>query len=369
MTWRESFATPWQVRRRFHKAERINLDMKSANKLIFSMIFFLIVTVLIITVAVKKREKGEYSEISFFAMDTYMSIVADGGNSKDSLEAAKKRICELEALLSTTDKNSEVYRLNHDKTAKLSYEVFNLIKYSVEIGKATGERFDIAVYPAVEAWGFTGNDYNVLPDEQIQEILPYLSLDNIIIEEPDKIRLNDKAAVDLGGIAKGYATYEVATMLRENGTTSALINLGGNVYALGCKNDGSPWRVAVKNPNGEEPYLGVLSVSDMSVVTSGDYERYFEIDGHRYHHIIDSKTGCPADNDVCSATVVSSNATLADALSTAIFVYGEEGAEEYWRESDEEFQYIMLTKDNRLIVTEGLVNCFESDFEYSTVKK
>ena len=138
------------------------------------------------------------------------------------------------------------------------------------------------------------------------------------------------------------------------------MNLGGNVQALGSKTDGSKWKVGIQDPEGKEDYLGTLSIKDQAVITSGGYERYFEEDGKTYHHIIDPRTGYPADSGLLSVTIVSSDGTLADGLSTSLFIMGKEEAIEYWRDHSEEFDGILETEDGTLYVTEGIAEEFEA---------
>ena len=150
-------------------------------------------------------------------------------------------------------------------------------------------------------------------------------------------------------------------VFRENGVKSALVSLGGNVQALGSKPDGSKWRVAIQNPDKEGPYSGILDIEDQAVITSGGYERYFEENGIVYHHILDPETGWPADQGLVSVTVVSSDGTYADGLSTSLFVMGEEKAEAFWREHSDLFQMVLLTDGGELLATDGLKGSFQSD--------
>lgn len=161
--------------------------------------------------------------------------------------------------------------------------------------------------------------------------------------------------------------------MKEEGVESALIWLGGNISAIGNKPDGNPWKIAVENPLDTNDYVGLLEVSDCSVITSGGYQRYFDQDGKRYHHIIDPATGYPSDSGLLSVTIISENGTKADALSTALFVMGYERAVELWRQSDD-FEVIFVTEDGKVIATEGIADQFtfegkDNDFAYETVTR
>ena len=156
---------------------------------------------------------------------------------------------------------------------------------------------------------------------------------------------------------------------KEKGVTSGLVNLGGNAQVLGTKPDGSLWRVAVQSPDAEDEYLGVLETKDKAIITSGGYERYFEKDGVTYHHIIDPSTGYPAENGLSSVTIVSADGTLADGLSTSLFVMGKDKAVDYWRAHSDEFDMILLTDDEQLYVSEGIKDSFTSDRDVNIVEK
>ena len=164
--------------------------------------------------------------------------------------------------------------------------------------------------------------------------------------------------VDLGAVAKGFAAGEAEEALRAAGVERATIDLGGNVTVIGTRPDGDPWRVAVKDPRNTDGYLCILELEDVTLSTSGGYERYFEEDGVRYHHIIDPETGYPADSGLLSVTVVTANHVLADALSTALFVAGPEEALDFWRSRDD-FELVLCTDDDRIIVTQGLEDAFQ----------
>lgn len=158
-------------------------------------------------------------------------------------------------------------------------------------------------------------------------------------------------------------------VFKKAGIYSGLISLGGNVQALGSKPDGSPWRVAIQDPQNELEYLGVLEISDKAVITSGGYERFFEEDGVRYHHIIDPRTGYPADSGLISATIISEDGTLADGLSTSLFIMGKDEAEEFWRANSDKFDYILESADGRLYVTEGVVGSFTTNAKTIVIRK
>lgn len=304
-----------------------------------------------------------------FAMDTYMTLTAYGENAKEGLEEAIEEIRSLDANLSTGLASSEIARLNADKRAKVGEDALYLIKRSMEIHRTT-DLFDISVYPIMRLWGFTDGNFQVPSKEQIGECLKAVDSDKILLEEKtgEVSFADEKMAIDLGAIAKGYTSHKVIEILKEKGITSAIVNLGGNVEVLGSKPDKSPWKVAIQDPVNKEGFLGVLTCEDKAVITSGGYERYFEKEGKRYHHIIDIRTGYPAESGLSSVTIVSSDGTLADALSTSLFIMGQEGAKAYWKAHKSQFEAVFYKEDGSIDITEGLEKSFRSDYPVNIIR-
>jgi thiamine biosynthesis lipoprotein len=229
----------------------------------------------------------------------------------------------VERLLSKYLPESEVARLNQTGKQKVTPETFSLIKKAVEFYRLTNGAFDITVGPLVDLWGFSRRDFKVPSDEQIRAALALVGSDKIILAEEDNLVTFAIAGmqIDLGGIAKGYGLDCAVKKLKENNIRSCLINAGGQVYGLGDK-FGTSWKVAIRQVN-HPAITGSLSLRDQSASTSGNYEQFFIDGGKRYSHILDPRTGYPADNQIDSVTVITSSAQEADALSTAIFVLGE----------------------------------------------
>lgn len=306
-----------------------------------------------------------------FAMDTYMTLTAYGDNAEQAVEEAASEIERLDALLSTGDENSEILAINENGGGELSADTAVLIERSIEIYEKTQGAFNIAVYPIMEAWGFTTQEYKVPSEQTLQELLK--------LTDASKMNYDDDAQtvsfeqegmkIDLGGIAKGYTSNRVMDIFREWDVDSGMVNLGGNVQVLGEKTDGTQWRVAIQSPDDSGDYLGVLSTQDKAVITSGGYERYFEEDGVIYHHIIDPATGYPAENGLTSVTIVSADGTMADGLSTSLFVMGKEQAVAFWRKNSDEFDTILLADDGSLYVTEGIADSFTSDIDFQIIEK
>ena len=306
-----------------------------------------------------------------FAMDTYMTVKAYGSNGDAAVDAAVDEINRLDALLSTGKKDSEIGQINANNGGQLSEDGALLMERSLELYESTNGAFDVAIYPVMKAWGFTDGNYQVPDADTLKATLELVdpSLIDYDKETSTVSFKKDGVQIDLGGIAKGYTSSRIMDIYKEKGVTSGLVNLGGNAQVFGTKPDGSLWRVAVQSPDSEDEYLGVLETKDKAIITSGGYERYFEKDGVTYHHIIDPSTGYPADNGLISVTIVSADGTLADGLSTSLFVMGKDKATDYWKAHSDEFDMILLTDDEKLYVSEGIKDSFTSDREFEIVEK
>ena len=309
-----------------------------------------------------------------FAMDTVMDFTAYGSGAKDALKESREEIQRLEKLLSRTDPDSEVSRLNAAPGAPVQVDpaVAALVSAAQRNCSVTGGAFDITIAPVVSAWGFTTDRYQVPDQSQLDALLAEVGSQRITVSG-NTVTLGADQSIDLGGIAKGYASDRVQEVYRACGVTSGMVSLGGNVYVRGSKPDGTAWRVGVKDPSGSADYLGILSLSDAFAITSGGYQRYFEQDDKIYHHIIDPATGYPAESGLISVTIVADanveasngadgapgNGTLCDALSTALFVMGEERAVRFWRAGTCAFDMVLVTDDGRVLVTDGIADQFQ----------
>ena len=324
----------------------------------------LIISAFLLTSCTKAPEK---SEEYFFAMDTYMKIEAYGESAPNAVSQARARVEALEKLWSATDENSEIYAINHGENPVLSAETLDLLSFTLEMSAKTDGAFDATIYPVLTAWGFTTDEHRVPDESELAGLLEKVGYEKVSADG-NKISLKQGMMLDFGGAAKGWASDECTKIMRESGVQSALINLGGNVYALGKRYDGNLWRIGVADPLDENftENVGIISVSDRAVVTSGNYQRYFTQDGKTYGHIIDPKTGYPADNDLLSVTIVAEEGKLCDALSTALFVMGREQAEEFWRENGG-FEMILIDKNGGIFVTAGIAENFTSDRAFSVI--
>ena len=348
-------------------------------------LIFILAAVLCLTGCGRKTEEAS---AQVFAMDTVMDITAYGSKAEEAVQETKGRIKALENQLSRTKADSDVSRVNHNGTTPttgLTYGTRALLPAALESRDATNGAFDITIAPIMDAWGFTGDQFRVPEQSELNELLKHVNSDEIQVqEEPSySVTLGEGQAIDLGGIAKGYTSDWVEQTFRANGIESGKISLGGNVFVLGTKPDGSDWRVGIKDPRNESGLAAILSLRDAYAITSGGYERYFEENGKTYHHIIDPATGYPADSGLLSVTVVADangpdqewvlpgNGTMCDAFSTALFVMGEEQALDFWRNGGYDFDLVLVTEDGRVVITAGLADRFEevkdSGYTYETV--
>lgn len=307
----------------------------------------------------------------FFAMDTYMEVDAYGDNGEKAVAKAEKEVNKLDSILSTGKSTSEISKLNKNKKQVVSADTMSLIKESVIISKETTGAFNPTIYPLMELWGFTTKNYYVPKDNEIKPLLNHMDIDNIKIDErKNEVSFKDSnMKIDLGAIAKGYTSSKIIDIFKGNNIKSGMVTLGGNVQVLGKKPDGSLWKVGIQNPIGEDEYLGVLQTSDKAVITSGGYERNFTKNGKTYHHILDPSNGYPANNGLTSVTIISSDGTLADALSTSLFVMGKDKAIDFYKKSNYNFDFILYTSDNKLIISDGIEDIFSSDLDIKVVNK
>lgn len=321
-------------------------------------ISFIVLLFLFSSCSALSQEEAEASQSSLFAMNTYMTFTAYGDDAESALEEAKQQIQELESLWSVTDTGSEIYAANHSggKPVTIGEETAAVVSFALHMAQQTEGALDPSIYPILTAWGFTTDNKQVPPADEIQALLQNVDYSRIHLDGTS-LTVPDGMALDLGAVGKGYAADLVTEVLKEHGVESALISLGGNIQAIGSRPDGSDWHIGIQAP-WEEGNLGILEISDAGVVTSGGYENYFEDEeGNKYWHILDPSTGYPANSGLEAAVIVASEGKLCDALSTALFVMGPDKAETYWREHGN-FDMLLVTDKNEIIITEGIADRF-----------
>lgn len=298
----------------------------------------------------------------FYALGTINSIKIYDSSDEAALETVVARINDIERHMSAFLPDSDIAEIN--RSAGTGYvsiheDTYRLLERGLSFSKLSQGAFDITIRPLVELWGI-GKKLNYIPgEEEVKKTLKLVSYKDLLLDRR-KFRAKLKIpgqAIDLGGIAKGYAADEAKRILKENNIKNALINLGGNVLTMGQRPDCEPWQIGIQNPiapTGNS--LGRLTITDKTIVTSGSNERFFIKDGIRYHHLLDPRTGKPVQSSLLSVTVVTDCSTDADALTTALFVLGMEAGipllNKYRAEA------IFITDQLGIYLTEGLKDIF-----------
>ena len=317
-----------------------------------------------------------------YAMDTVMTLIAYGKNAEQGLTSAESVIKSMDAMLDPELETSTVYAINNAQggSTVVSGQVADMVTKAYDIyqktkaynSSATG-MLDLTLYPLIKKWGFVDSKYYTPSDAEIQEQLERRCFDQLVLSSfpasgSYSITIPSYGEMSFACCAKGCAAQNAIGSMRQAGVTSGIISLGGNVQTLGVKPDGTNWNVAIQDPNHTESYLGVISVGETAVVTSGSYQRYFtDADGNTYHHLISPTTGYPANNTLLSCTIICDDGTTADCLSTAMFVMGETNALNYWR-ANGGFEMILVTKTNEVICTVGLMEKFTLSNDTYTLK-
>ena len=309
------------------------------------------------------REHQGMHTTSFFAMDTLIDITINHRGYKKSLKDAFDLIMDYAYNFAAYEKTGDLADINKRTSdcLDISGDIKNQIEIANFVSQLTKGALDITIYPLVEAWGFPSKEFKVPRDEEIQELLSLVDYSKINLKEAISPRLcmPQDMKIDLGALAKGYTGDMVESLLKSQGAKGGLISLGGNIQVFGLKADKSLWRVGLQDPQDEKELLGLFEITDRAIVTSGSYQRNFIENDLFYHHILDPRTGYPADNELLSVTIVTKSGTYADALSTGLFVLGMEESLKIWKET-QDFEAIFVTKDNLVYITEGLKESFTS---------
>ena len=280
-----------------------------------SIKYYLLVFLLLLAGCTQQKKEQSFEPVSQnkFLLGTVVTVTLYD-NPKDEIfaeifEKIEKIEQEMTINNATTSEVMEINKYAGSKEVKVSEDTFNVIKAGLNYSSLANGKFDITVGPLVKLWEIGFDDAHVPNNDE-----------NLTVK-----LINPAMMIDLGGIAKGYAADVATKVLEDHGNKHAIINLGGNVYAYGDKINDMPWKIGIQNPfspRGE--YLGIASVKNKAVVTSGTYERYFEQDGIIYHHILDPQTGYPVSNNIVSVTIIANDSMMADALSTSAFALGVE---------------------------------------------
>jgi len=302
---------------------------------------------------------GSVFEVEDFLMNTNVEQKIFGHAPDVIYNATLKKLYELENLMSFYRDDSEISLLNRfagKAPVKVSGELMLILEQSQKFTILSGNAFNIMLSPIIQLWRKSGAENKLPSSECVKKVLALCSSENLVLDKNEQTAYLKKKGcmVDLGAIGKGFAADVCHEIYKNMGASSAFINLGGNVKALGNRPDGKQWTVGLQHPDKpRDTCYGVIMCADQSVVTSGAYERYQKIKGAKYHHIVDGKTGYPSGSNLKSATVISQSSMQADALSTAVFVLGlEKGADLIY--NSDCAGAVFFTTDNKVYVTKDV---------------
>ncbi|AGX41742.1 thiamine biosynthesis lipoprotein [Clostridium saccharobutylicum] len=318
----------------------------------------LVGVILIIVFVTGKRSKDTITKTNY-VLGTMVNLRAYGANANNAIEKSIERLNNIDDKMSVFKENSEISKINSKagiSMEKVSKDTYYVIKKAVEYSKILEGTFDPTIRPLVSLWNIGKGDEKIPGKYQIEERLKLVNYNDVILDDNNSsIMLKKiKQALDVGGIAKGFAADEVRDIFYKYKIKSALIDLGGNIFALGSKENGEPWRVGIQNPfepRGE--HIGILNIKNKSVVTSGNYERYFIKKGKMFHHILDPRTGYPSQSKIISATIISDNSIDGDGLSTGVYILGIDKAINII-ECMNGIEAIFITEDKKIYTTSGV---------------
>ncbi len=290
----------------------------------------------------------EYKKDIFDALDTYSSItVVASGNSEEILSKCEKIIYDCDKQFSKYNEKSEIFKMNSTSgVQEISQEIYDILCKSEKYYIDTQKRFDPTVGAISDLWAEAIKKEQIPEKGLIAEKNSFTGFDKLNLTSKETFQKPDGCEITLGAVAKGVISDKLAELLKDSSSHGALISLGGNVYAYGRKKDNSPWKIGLQDPYNSSKIIGTVTVDDKFVITSGDYERFADIDGKRYHHIIDAVTGYPADNELCAVTIVSDDGFSGDALSTACFLSGLEDGKALAKKYN--VLSIFVTKDKKI---------------------
>ena len=331
------------------------------------MIFRLLTALVCLCMLLSMSGCGEakMQQKQVFAMDTVMTLTAYGKNAEAGLNNAEAVINSMDSMLDPELSTSVTYAINQSmgENVAVTGQVAKMLSTSRLVYDRSEGALDLSIYPLVKLWGFIDNKYYIPSDDEIEVGKQKLCFDKLVLTSfpasgSYAVSLPEGGQICFGSVAKGCTAENAIEAMRQAGVTSGIISLGGNVQTLGLKPDDTNWSIGIQDPKNPSSHLGVLSLGETAVVTSGTYQRYFEgLDGKIYHHIINPTTGRPVSNGLVSLTVICDDGTMADALSTALFVLGENKAINYWRTYGG-FEMVLIKDNDSIVCTKGLMEKF-----------
>lgn len=338
-----------------------------AVKFLAFLIIALAIALVMAFIPFSARHNAVMVQKDRFLMGTIVRIKAPVGPSEDpkhvkkAIDKALDEIARIEGVFSVYKPDSEISKINRlrkAETLKISDEAFELIEKSIEFNKKSHGAFDITVRPLVDLWRSAGQTGQLPSKDAVSAALARVGSGYIILDKSAKTLsfAKDGMSLDMGAIGKGYASDRAVKVLRESGITNAIVNPGGDVYCLGQRAPGKLWNVGIQHPRQKGKLLFELELKDKAIDTAGDYEKFFILDGKRYSHIIDPRTGYPIGDGTVSASVIANDATTADALATALCVLGAEGSKIIDTKTGEAAVIIVKKDDGQVsVVTTGIM--------------
>lgn len=303
-----------------------------------------------------------------FLMDTIVEYQFTG--PEDSGKKVEQALRDFEEQCSLYMEDSEITALNQaagKEYVRLSPRVYDLLARCTQYGAESGGVFDVTIAPLVKLWNITGKNPQVPPREKISALLPLVDYRDILLKEGSAMLAREGQMVDLGGIAKGYACNIARETALESGVKRGYVSIGGNIMVIGKKESREDYRFGLRDPRGgPNDYLAVVTLPDSTIATSGDYERYFERDGVRYHHILDPATGAPAQTDLMSVSVFSPDGAYADYMSTYLFLKGRAFALERLNSLD--CGLVLIDRDRNIYVSDSIKGRFRLSDQTGTYR-
>nr|MDD6336375.1 FAD:protein FMN transferase [bacterium] len=300
------------------------------------------------------------SSASGYAMSTWYSLRLTGSGHQETVSKLQETIRLYDYYLNAYDSRSDVWAVNNNPTQRVQVveEVIDVLALSLEMKEKTDGAFDPGLQPLIDAWNI-GNtaEWSVPLEENVQKALAASRLDALEVDRDGKcIQLGTSGAgLDFGGIVKGVVLDAMLQILKEDGITSALLDMGGSIAAVGEKKPGEAWVIGLRHPRGgSKDMFATIKLTDCCVATSGDYERYEVVDGVRYCHILDPKTGAPARSGLISCTIVGPEGAVCDALATASFVLGQQRALELMQQRFPDYGAVLVGEDYTVYTTPGM---------------
>ncbi|MFV0353003.1 MAG: FAD:protein FMN transferase [Oscillospiraceae bacterium] len=334
---------------------------------VISVMGVLCIAVLVAIFVLVKPGKTTYEEYSTmtFAMDTVITQSAHGPNAQKAMEEVNIALADWEKEFSMYQVGSDIDRINAaagKEGVEVSERTATLLKQAVELSATSEGVFAITIAPLSKAWGINTDHARVVPQDEIDQLKKLVDDNSLIIEGTTVTLLHEGMGIDLGGIAKGAACSIAKEIYQKYNLDGALLSIGGNVYAYGNNNSGNQYRIGFRDPSSgnENAFICSFTMKDLVIAVSGGYERYSDIDGERYIHIIDPRTGAPAQSDIVSVGAIREDGAISELYSTTYFIWGKERTLQDMREGG---VAIMLDDENNLYVSASLEDSFNMNAE------